>query len=321
MKINSFIMVWAIMACCFVSIGCDDDLKTDDTNQYSIDKARSLDDNMFVIERDSDKLTYSISDESEWSYKDYDSISKISIIIKLPEQDFDPKNDGGYLDIPVDKIGELTIINELLIKENPYPLFRLFFCANNVEVTADEPMIDHNLKLDGTSMFLIQKIDDEDNCSEQYRLLFNYVFINRYDGLEYTVYGNVVANKHIPKLNYFSLKPESDFVKVGESVVVNLEDIWEEGAPWDWNDVEIVAQYDYENSYLYIDGNGVEADMGFFSWDAASHTLTSLKSNDNKSVFVRFALKSNPSSRFGFLICTGEGWGSSHLQLNQLNRV
>ena len=61
-------------------------------------------------------------------------------------------------------------------------------------------------------------------------------------------------------------------------VKVTLGQYYEEGATWDWNDVQIFGQSP-DNSKAH---NG--EDNGLFSLDAATQTLTSLKSNDNKDV-------------------------------------
>jgi hypothetical protein len=91
-------------------------------------------------------------------------------------------------------------------------------------------------------------------------------------------------------------------IRVGESTKVTLERYDEEGAVWDWNDVEIVGQSpDYGKAR-----NG--EDEGYFSWDAATQTLTSLKSNDNKDVWVFLGLKSNPGVKAPVQVATGDGW-------------
>jgi hypothetical protein len=121
-------------------------------------------------------------------------------------------------------------------------------------------------------------------------------------GDDYEVYGRGTMKMHLPSITSFQVSTEKDWVKVGESTKVILEQYYEEGATWDWNDVEIVGQ-----SADYTDArNGV--DEGFFSWDAATQTLTSLKSNNNKNVYVRLGLKSNPGVQSTLMIDTGEGW-------------
>ena len=120
---------------------------------------------------------------------------------------------------------------------------------------------------------------------------------------EYTIYGKAIVPKHIPTITSFELETQEDYVKVGNSIVVDLKQYYEEEATWDWNDVEMVG-----NAYSYEEvDNGV--DGGFFSWDPATHSLTSLKSAGKENfVIVKFALKSKPSVKAYITLWTHEGW-------------
>ena len=119
---------------------------------------------------------------------------------------------------------------------------------------------------------------------------------------EYTIYGKAIVPKHIPSITSMQLSSESKYLKVGESTKVKVDQYYEEGAQWDWNDVELIGQSIYSGDAY----DGV--DEGYFTWDPATQTLTSVKSNDNKSLYVVFALKSKPSVKSSFTIATGEGW-------------
>ena len=151
----------------------------------------------------------------------------------------------------------------------------------------------------------------DEEYTDEYEVLIYLVFQNQEwnnetqkmePGDEYEIYGKCTMVMHTPKVTRFQVRPEKDWVKVGESMKVNLESFAEEGATWDWNDVELVSQSaNYNDAY-----NG--ADDGFFTWDPATQTVTSLKSNDNKYVWVYLGLKSNPSVRGSIQIATGEGW-------------
>ena len=151
----------------------------------------------------------------------------------------------------------------------------------------------------------------EDEYCGEYELLFYLVFKNQTynseteqmeEGDEYEVYGRGTMKMHVPHITSFQLSTEKDWVRVGESTKVTLEKYYEEGATWDWNDVQLVGQStDYDKARK-------GEDEGFFSWDAASQTLTSLKSNDNKNVWVYLGLKSNPSVKAPVQVATGEGW-------------
>ena len=107
---------------------------------------------------------------------------------------------------------------------------------------------------------------------------------------------------HLPHITSFVASAEKDWVKVGESTKVTVTQYYEENATWDWNDTQLIG-----SSTDYTDArNGVNE--GFFSWDAATQTLTALKSNDNKRVYVCLGLISNPEVKNTFMIATGEGW-------------
>ena len=151
----------------------------------------------------------------------------------------------------------------------------------------------------------------EDEYSGEYELLFYLVFKNQTwnsetqqmeEGDEYEVYGRGTMKMHQPTITSFQLSTEKDWVKVGESTKVTLEQYYEEAATWDWNDTQLLA-----SSTNYSQARNGE-DEGFFSYDAATQTLTSLKSNDNKTVYVCIALKSNPEVKNTLMIATGEGW-------------
>ena len=155
-----------------------------------------------------------------------------------------------------------------------------------------------------------RRAPDEEYTGE-YELLFYLVFQNQTwnpetqqmeYGDEYEVYGKGTMKMHEPVLYYMELSSESQYLKVGESTKVNVDRYGEEGAQWDWNDVQIAGQStNYSSAY---DGT----DEGFFTWDAATQTLTSVKSNNNEDVYVVFSLKSRPSCKSAMTIATGEGW-------------
>ncbi|MBO7580940.1 MAG: hypothetical protein J6T38_05400 [Bacteroidaceae bacterium] len=166
-------------------------------------------------------------------------------------------------------------------------------------------------KVSSASAALRRAPGEEEEYTGEYELLFYLVFKNRAynpetqqmeDGDEYEVYGKGTMKMHVPTITSFQVKTEKDWVKVGESTKVNLQEYYEEEATWDWDDVEIKAQAtNYEDAR-----NGV--DDGFFTWDATTQTLTSVKSNNNKGVYVRLGLKSNPSVQTTLTVATGEGW-------------
>lgn len=145
-------------------------------------------------------------------------------------------------------------------------------------------------------------VDGEEEYTDEYEFLFYLVFTNEIDGEEYEAYGKGTMVMHTPKITSFVLNYDKDWVKVGESTKVSLTSFQEEGAEWDWSDVELIGQ-----SVKQSDAKNGTND-GYFTWDAATQTLTSVKSNDNKQVWVYFGLKSNPSVKAPIMPATGEGW-------------
>ena len=158
-----------------------------------------------------------------------------------------------------------------------------------------------------------RRASGDDEYTGDYEFLFYLVFTNEADesGDEYEVYGKGTMHTHIPTIYYFDLDADKDWVKVGESTQVTLAGYNEEGATWDWNDVEIVGQASkYEDAR-----NGVND--GYFTWDVATKTLTSVKSNDNKDVYIAFALKSNPEVKCLITVATGNGWKYTMIKPSQ----
>ncbi len=133
-------------------------------------------------------------------------------------------------------------------------------------------------------------------------MLFYYEFT--IDGDDYIAYGKGTMHEHVPVISYFHLKENNVLMMVGDKYTVEMDYYSEEEAGWDWNDVQLVAQAaDYS-------GWADNKDEGYFSWDAATHTLTALKACSNVyPVYLKFALKSRPSvTCMHHGICVGEGW-------------
>ena len=160
----------------------------------------------------------------------------------------------------------------------------------------------------------------EDEYTGEYELLFYLVFKNQTwnhetgemeYGDDYEVYGRGTMTMHLPHITSFQASSDKDWVRVGESTKVTVEQYYEEGATWDWSDVQLIGQ-----STDYTKARNGENE-GFFSWDAATQTLTSLKSNDNKRVNVCLGLISNPEVKYTLMINTGEGWKYTMIKTSQ----
>lgn len=161
--------------------------------------------------------------------------------------------------------------------------------------------------------------EQEDDYTGEYELLYYLVFTTQAynpetqqsEEVELEVYGKGTMKMHVPTITSFVARTEKDWVKVGESTKVTLEQYYEEGATWDWSDVQLIGQ-----STDYTKARNGENE-GFFSWDAATQTLTSLKSNDNKRVNVCLGLISNPEVKYTLMINTGEGWKYTMIKTSQ----
>ena len=291
-------------------------------------KAVKQKENVYVVENkktgESQERSY-VTKWSEWN-KDQDFVS-----FSLEDADAD----GGTLGmiwghIPLTMTDVVLALTGEQFANTPGAKFG-FGVYEGTQLSANfmsmTDMTDGNLKPE--SRIMLRKVKSssnaprrapEDEYSGEYELLFYLVFKNQTcnseteqmeEGDDYEVYGRGTMKMHVPSITSFQVTTEKDWVKVGESTKVTLEQYYEEGATWDWNDLEILGQ-----SADYTDArNGV--DEGFFSWDAATQTLTSLKSNDNKTVNVCFALKSNPGVKSTIQVKTGEGWKYTMIKPSQ----
>ena len=291
-------------------------------------KAAKQNPNVYVVEDKSTGETQTrqyVSEGSEWN-KDQDAIS-----FQLEDADDEGMTQGmiwGF--IPLSMTDVVLALTGEQFANTPGAKFG-FGVYEGTQLSANfmsmTDMTDGNLKPE--SRIMLRKVKSssnaprrapEDEYSGEYELLFYLVFKNQTynseteqmeEGDDYEVYGRGTMKMHVPSITSFQVTTEKDWVKVGESTKVTLEQYYEEGATWDWNDLEILGQ-----SADYTDArNGV--DEGFFSWDAATQTLTSLKSNDNKTVNVCFALKSNPGVKSTIQVKTGEGWKYTMIKPSQ----
>ncbi len=313
---------WSKISSATIKIKSDeggDDVVIDDEG---LKKALKQKENVYVVENkktgESQERSY-VTEWSEWN-KDQDFVS-----FSLEDADAN----GGTLGmiwghIPLTMTDVVLALTGEQFANSPGAKFG-FDVYEGAQLSADFAKFsgqDAEGNLKPESKIMLRKISsqsansprrapDGEEYTGDYELLFYLVFKNQTynhetqqmeEGDDYEVYGRGTMKMHVPTITSFQLSTEKDWVKVGESTKVTLEQYYEEGATWDWNDLEIIGQ-----SAKYEDArNGVNE--GFFSWDAATQTLTSLKSNNNERVNVCFALKSNPEVKHTLQISTGEGW-------------
>ena len=297
--------------------GGDDDITDDD-----LKKAKSKGENVYVIE-DKDGKTEDFSYSQEWS--DWSVNEDGNVSFQLENADENGSTLGGFWGtIPLSLVGSNTAITQEFLQQNSgfYVNFGHYISTEtsngfDAYVMSKGGEVGGNIKTDGSSKFLLREVKSQQGGTRgdpdfagKYEFIYYLVFTSQtYNqetqqmetGDDYIVYGNGIINKHVPTISRFELSADKDWVKVGGTTKVTLESYYEKEATWDWSDVELVGQ---SASYSGADNE----DLGFFTWDASTQTLTSAKSNDNKDVYLKFALKSKPGVKDYISVKTGEGW-------------
>ena len=295
----------------------------DDITDEGLKKAAKQKENVYVIENKKTSETQERSYVTKWSEwnKDQDFIS-----ISLEDADAD----GGTLGmawghIPLSMADVVLALTGETFANTPGAKFGFgvyegtqlsadFACftgAEGMETKGNiKPESKIMLRKTASTAKARTRGGDEEEYTGDYELLFYLVFKNQTynqetqqmeEGDDYEVYGRGTMKMHIPTITSFQLNTEDNWVKVGNSTKVQVTQYYEENATWDWSDVELVGQ---STSYNGADNEN----LGFFTWDASTQTLTSVKSNDNKDVYLKFALKSNPEVTGYISVKTGEGW-------------
>ena len=300
----------------------DDDLK----------KAKSKGENVYVIEDKNGKIEdFSYSQEwSDWKVNEDGNIS-----FQLENADENGSTLGGFWGtIPLSLVGTNTAITQEFLQQNSgfYVNFGHYISTEtsngfDAYVMSKGGEVGGNIKTDGSSKFLIREVKSQQSKTRtgdpdyagKYEFVYYLVFTNQtYNqetqqmetGDDVIVYGNGVLNKHVPTVNRYELSADKDWVKVGGTTKVTLDSYSEKEATWDWNDVELVGQ---SATYSGADNE----DLGFFTWDPSTQTLTSAKSNNNKDVYLKFALKSKPGVTDYISVKTGEGWNYTMITPSQ----
>ena len=300
----------------------DDDLK----------KAKSKGENVYVIEDKNGKIEdFSYSQEwSDWKVNEDGNIS-----FQLENADENGSTLGGFWGtIPLALVGTNTAITQEFLQQNSgfYVNFGHYISTEtsngfDAYVMSKGGEVGGNIKTDGSSKFLIREVKSQQSKTRtgdpdyagKYEFVYYLVFTNQtYNqetqqmetGDDFIVYGNGILNKHVPTVNRYELSADKDWVKVGGTTKVTLDSYSEKEATWDWNDVELVGQ---SATYSSADNE----DLGFFTWDPSTQTLTSAKSNDNKDVYLKFALKSKPGVTDYISVKTGEGWNYTMITPSQ----
>ena len=283
----------------------------DDITDDDLKKAKSKGENVYVIE-DKNGKTEDFSYSQEWS--DWTVNEDGAVSFQLENADENGSTLGGFWgSIPLSLVGSNTAITQEFLQQNSgfYVNFGHYISTEtsngfDAYVMSKGGEIGGNIKTDGSSKFLLREVKSQQGNTRgnpdfagEYEFIYYLVFTSESD--DYIVYGNGIINKHVPTVSRFELSADKDWVKVGGTTKVTLESYYEKEATWDWSDVELVGQ---STSYNGADNEN----LGFFTWDASTQTLTSVKSNNNKDVYLKFALKDKPGVKEYISVKTGDGW-------------
>ena len=326
---------WSKISSATIKIKSDeggDDVVIDDEG---LKKALKQKENVYVVENkktgESQERSY-VTEWSEWN-KDQDFVS-----FSLEDADANGRTLGmiwGH--IPLTMTDVVLALTGEQFANSPGAKFG-FDVYEGAQLSADfacftgEQGMDVMGNIKPESKIMLRKVSQPANSPRRapdgeetpytgnYELLFYLVFKNQTwnhetgemeYGDDYEVYGRGTMTMHLPHITSFQASSDKDWVRVGESTKVTVEQYYEEGATWDWSDVQLIGQ-----STDYTKARNGENE-GFFSWDAATQTLTSLKSNDNKRVNVCLGLISNPEVKYTLMINTGEGWKYTMIKTSQ----
>jgi hypothetical protein len=279
-----------------------------------------LQDNTYAVKKKGgDVAVYPLSQEYSRWYVGRSSMDKTKQAIKIELMDEDPDDSTkgwGINELPVEIANKLTTINQEFKQKYPWAAAKFGTFRTGKEVNAHMGE-GGNVKLDGSSQIWIKERSSGTKAySGQYEFLFVFVFENgSWDSEtqtlipddEYTIYGKAIVEEDFPELNYFSIEPETDWVQVGKSVTVDAD--WTDGADFDMSKVKLIGQtLGYSSSE--------DEDEGYFKWDAATGTLTALKSSDNQKVYIKFAYEGT-DMKTSCQIASGPGWPYTSFTFNK----
>ena len=275
-----------------------------------ISKAEGLKDNEYAVQKKGGQPeTYTLTqEESQWYVgRSYSDKTKEALKVNLMEEDSELSTVAwAMFELPTEIIGKLTTIDEEFCRKYPWAMGKFGTFRTGKELAAHFG-IGGNAVMGSKPQIWIREKSGTKGYSGLYEFLFICNFINEeYDsatqtvtqGDEYTIYAKAIVEPYFPTLSWFRIEPETDWVKVGDSVKVEAD--WDDGAEFDWSKVKLVGQEKGYSSSSDIDG-------GYFSWDASSHTLKALKTSDDVNVYLKFRYEGTDMAT-SCQIATGPGW-------------
>lgn len=309
MNYKFFIPFLMLAAGLFVSCNNEDET-TDTIIEGLIQKAQNLKDNTYVVQpANGEAQTFTFTqEESQWYIGRCEmDRTKQAIKVHLMDEDSVLSTMGwGMLELPQETANQLTTIDQAFYQKYSWSYGKIGTFRTGKEVTVHMGK-GGNVKLDGRSHIYLKEKPGTKAYSGQYQFLFVFVFdatvwdsqtqTEVSDG-EYFMYGNAIIDEYFPELDWFSIEPPTDWVKVGSSITLDAD--WTDGADFDWSKVKLTGQ-----TLGYSSSDDV--DEGYFRWDAQTQTLTSIKTANNGTVYLKFAYEGT-DMKTSCQIATGEGW-------------
>jgi hypothetical protein len=253
MKGKFFIPILLFAAGVFVS--CTDEENDNETIDAIVEgiiqKAQNLKDNTYVVQPvGAEEQTFTLSqEESQWYIgRSYEDRTKQAIKVYLMDEDTVLSTMGwGSFELPLETANQLTTIDQEFCNKFAWSYGKFGTFRTGKEVTVHMGR-GGNVKLDGRSHIWLKERTGTKGYSGQYQFLFAFVFeamtwdsqtkTEVPDG-EYIIYGNAIVEEYFPTLNYFSILPPTDWVKVGSSVTLDAD--WSDGADFDWSKVKLIG--------------------------------------------------------------------------------
>ena len=254
-----------------------------------IEQAEKLKDNTYSIQKKGGEVqVYDFPQQYSqwWVGSSWMDGTKQCIHIECMDEDEDDMTQGWLSgEIPPEVANKLTTINQEFYEKYPWAGAKLGTMRLGQDNMLDAHVgVGGNVKLDGSSQFHLKEKSSTKAYSGQYQYLAVFVFANQVydsetdsyiaDGDEYTICINATLDELVAELSDFRLDYPANWVAPGKSITLTAD--WTAGATFDWNKVTLNSQT--RNSYS----------GDWFSWDAATQTLTATKSADNEQVELVF---------------------------------
>lgn len=319
MKVKYFALALAFLA--FGACNQETDQKDKDNNSsgQSLAQAEALNENSYSIQKKGGEAkVYPLSQvDSRW-WIGRSSLDKTKEALKLEIMDEDTEQTEmstmgwGMWELPTEAPGTLVDVNDDFTAKYSWAggKFVSFRTGSQLNLHMGKG---GNVK---SGKIMIKARKGSKAYSGEYQFLFIFVIdgaiwdsgTSSYipDG-EYTIIGNAIVNEYKPVLNSFRIIPSAEWVELNKTVTVDAE-WYDDGAAFDWSQVKLISN---TKGRSYSD----DRNEGYFSWDASTRTLKSIKNAYNDDVYLKFQY-GDTDMKTTCQIATGEGWNYTSFSLS-----